>query len=86
MTPVDLQNLPLEMAQQVFPPLWVVYMRPDDFPGGYVVRVWWGMTPEPDGFTCATLAEARAHIRDAGGCFRMDPQQGDAEHVLETWL
>jgi hypothetical protein len=84
--PVDLQALPLHMARVVFPPMWVVYERPADFPSGYVVRLWWGMTPEPKAHTCATITQARLFIRDAGGCYRMDPQQGDEPQVLETWL
>ena len=74
------------MARVVFPPMWVVYMRPDDFPMGYVVRVWWGMTPEPEARTFATLLDARQAIVDAGGCHRMDPQLGDEPQVFETWL
>lgn len=84
--PVDLQALPLHMARQVFPPLWVVYERPADYPTGYVVRLWWGMTPEPASYRAATLTQARQFVRDAGGCHRMDRQLGDEPQVLETWL
>jgi hypothetical protein len=84
--PVDLQALPLHMARQVFPPLWVVCERPVDFPDGYTVRVWWGMTPEPQAQGFATLELARAFIADAGGCFRFARQQGDEWPVCESWL
>jgi hypothetical protein len=84
--PVDLQALPLEMARQVFPPMWAVYERPADYPTGYVVRLWWGMTPEPKAHRCATLLQARLFIRDAGGCVQFARQQGDEPQILETWL
>lgn len=84
--PVDFEALPLDVARQIFPPLWVVYMRPDDFPAGYVVRLWYGMTPEPDAYRCATLADARRYVFVCGGSYRFDPQQGDAPAVCESWL
>jgi len=83
---VDLEQLPLDMARTVFPPLWVVYFHPEDFPDDYVVRLWWGMTPEPKCHRFATLGQARVFIRDAGGCVKFGWQQGDAESVLESWL
>lgn len=76
----------LAHAREIFPPIWVVYMRPDDFPTGYVVRCWWGMVPDPHGEKCATLAQAREYIATQGGCFLMGPQFGDPDSVLESWL
>ena len=83
---MDLQALPLHMARTVFPPMWVVYERPADFPSGYVVRLWWGMTPEPDAHRFARLMQARQFIVDAGGCVRFARQLGDEPQVLESWL
>lgn len=76
----------LDQARQIFPPCWVVYMRPDDYPDGYVVRCWWGVVAEPDAFRCATLVEAREYIAAAGGCFMLGTQDGDPDVILETWL
>ena len=78
--------MPLSRARVVFPPLWVVYERPADFPMGYVVRLWWGLTPEPVAHPFSTLRQARLFILDAGGCARFAPQQGDEPQVLESWL
>jgi len=84
--PVDLQALPLHMARVVFPPMWVVCERPLDFPDGWTVRVWWGMTPEPRGYGFATLELARGFIQRNGGCVRFERQQGDDPVVCESWL
>jgi hypothetical protein len=83
---LDLQALPLEHARKVFPPLWVVYFHPSDYPLDYVVRVHWGMTQEPTCEVFNTLGECRAFIRDAGGCVQFAHQQGEAECILESWL
>jgi len=78
--------LTLEEARKVFPPMWTIYDRPTDFPESYVVRLWWGVTPEPDAHSFPTLAEAREHVAIHGGCFYIPRAPSDDPAVLETWL
>lgn len=77
---------PLEVAREIFPPIWVIYERPADFPGGYVVRVWYGLTPETYGHGCGTLEDARRYARACGACVPMDRADTDPPSVLEAWL
>lgn len=76
----------LDEARVIFPPMWTVYDRPRDFVDGYVVRLWWGLVPEPTMKTFSTLTEARAHVANEGGCFRIPREAADDPAVLETWL
>lgn len=80
------QPLPLDEARKKFPPIWVVYERPLDFPDGWVVRQWWGTTPEPRGYGFATLELARQFVHQQGGSVLLAPIPGDQPHIRETWL
>jgi hypothetical protein len=77
---------PLEVARTIFPPVWVLYERPDDFPDAYLVRAWYGLTPDNRGQVCASLDEAREYIRACGGCVPLDRADSDPPSVLEAWL
>jgi hypothetical protein len=76
----------LEHARKIFPPIWVVYVNPADWPGKVVVRCWWGMCPEPTAMVCDTLTDARERIALAGGCVPMMPGAGDDPVIAECWL
>jgi hypothetical protein len=80
------QPYPLEVAREIFPPVWVVYDHPADFPGGYVVRVWYGLTPEPNAHGFETVDDARGYIVACGGHVPMDRADTDPPCVLEAWL
>lgn len=77
---------PLEEARKIFPPMWTVYDRPKEHPDSYVVRLWWGETPEEHAWVFDTLIEARFMIENAGGCFCIPREPNDDPAVLETWL
>lgn len=79
-------HLPLSRAREIFPPIWVIYSHPADFPAGFVVRVWFGLTPEPFGQRAATLEEARAVVYQCGGSVRMERSARDAPVILESWI
>ena len=72
-------------AEQL-PPIWVVYAQPAEFPDGFVVRVWWGLTPEPGAYYCRTLAQARQYIGRCGGAIRMERADRDQPHIAECWI
>lgn len=79
--------MPLDQAREIFPPVWVIYRHPVEHPSGYLVRVWYGMTPEPDGERCATIVEAREYAVGCGASFPFAHQVGrEAEHIAESWL
>ena len=77
---------PLEEARKLFPPMWTIYDHPRDHPDSFVVRLWWGETPEPDAHPYPTLVQAREHVAEHGGCFRIPREPNDDPAVLETWL
>lgn len=76
----------LDEARVIFPPMWTVYDHPRDFADGYVVRLWWGEIPEPQGEAFSTLAQARAYVAKEGGCFCIPRSETDSPSILETWM
>jgi hypothetical protein len=80
------EMMTLELARERMPPIWVIYERPTDFPEHFVVRVWWGETPEPVACLAATLFEARDLAIEAGACMRMERSEKDAPCIVETWI
>lgn len=83
----DPAPLPLDHARKIFPPVWVIYRHPQDYPTGYVVRVWYGLTPDPYGEPCASLVEAREYAVESGASFPLAHAPGlEADHIVESWL
>lgn len=78
--------LTLEAARKVFPPMWVIYDHPSDFPNDYVVRLCWGMFKEPDCAQFQTLIAAREYANENGGCFCIPRDPDDDPVIVETWL
>jgi hypothetical protein len=76
----------LPEARVRFPPIWVIYDRPADYPDHYVVRVWYGLHPEPRCWLFESLQQARDHIEREGGSVRMDRANTDEIIIVETWL
>ena len=74
----------LREARAKFPPLFAVYRSPRDFPQQWVVRVWWGFTPEPIACVCDTLQEARESVPH--GSILLPRQDGDDPVLFETWI
>lgn len=80
-----------EAPEAVFMEHWVIYERPLDFPGGYVLRRW-TIVPNDNGFRPDRLAQYFPTLKSARmavpeGLFRIPrhPTEDDAA-VLETWL
>jgi len=76
----------LEEAKKCFPPIWVVYDRPRDFPTSLVVRIWYGEVADPGGALYPSLPHARAAILNAGGSVKLARHPEDDPCIAETWL
>jgi len=76
----------LSDARTKFPPIWVVYERPHDFPEHWVVRVWWGNVPEPIAKLCHSLMHARRVIVAEGGSVKLVRAAGDDAVIAESWI
>jgi hypothetical protein len=76
----------LEDARKRFPPIWVVCDRPRDYPDHFVVRVWFGLVPEPRCWLFESLQQAREHVVLDGASVRMGRAPTDDQTIVETWL
>lgn len=74
----------LEAARAIFPPIWVIYRAPRDFPRHWVIRVWYGETPEPIACVCDTIGEARECV--PWGSVKLALHQEDDAAIFETWI
>jgi hypothetical protein len=86
--PVDTAQQPmsLEEARNRFPPIWIIYGHPKDYPFHFVVRRWYGLIPAAIGCLCDTLVEARECAAEQGGDFPLGRRQGDDPSILEVWI
>lgn len=78
--------MPLEEARHKFPPIWVVYDHPTDFPDRFVSRLCFGLTAAPDLLQADTLEELRAMIRRTGCAERIERSVCDDPCIVECWL
>lgn len=76
----------LEEAALAFPPMWTIYDHPRDFPGHFVIRVWYGAFVTPEIWLRPTLEAAREVVWANGGgfCFLRDPN--DEPQIVESWI
>ena len=79
------EALPLEVARARMPPIWVIYDHPKDFPAHFVVRVWYGLTPDPQVHVFDTLDAARAAVIQRGACANCRAEC-DEPVIAEVWL
>lgn len=83
----DPPPMDLDQARQIFPPCWVIYFRAAEFPTGYLVRVWYGMTPEPLAYPFTTVVEAREYAVASGASFPFAHGVGrESDAIVESWL
>ena len=61
-----------------------VYNRPEDFPGGYIARLFNGIEPTCKSITGETLEEIRAGIPE--GYTRITRDSQDVLSLVETWI
>lgn len=76
----------LAEARRDFPPLWVIYERPRDWPNGYVARLWYGLKPTDDRACYPTLLEARSYVIGRGACVMLNRWPDDDPAIKEAWL
>jgi len=76
----------LRLARQQFPPIWVIYDHPRDYPDGYVVRVWYGMHAWPEATRVATIDAAREYAQRCGACVLMPRDASDDPVIAESWI
>lgn len=81
------KELTFEEARAQFPPMWVIYDHPRDFPKSWVVRRWYGPHPDHSWLAIApSLQAARDAACIAGGNVMMDRSPGDDPVIVEVWL
>ena len=76
----------LARAREQFAPIWTIYDHPLDQPEHFVVRVWWGILPDPAGYLFATLDAAREWIEQEGGSVKLMRNAGDDRVIVESWI
>jgi hypothetical protein len=74
----------LENARRMFPPVWVIYRHPKDFPRHWVVRVFYGETPSPVACLCGTIGEAREQV--PRWSVKLAAHPDDDAVIFETWI
>lgn len=79
-------RLPLDEARKIYPPVWTIYANPSDYPGKWVVRQWFGETPDPMAGVCDSLELARDLVWRAGGSFCLHRAADDDPAIHETWI
>lgn len=80
-------SLPYAGPKYGMPPIWQIHRAPDDRPDcAYVVRVHYGLRPEPDAVPFETLQAARSAIVEAGASYCLGRMAGDAPDLVESWI
>ena len=72
-------------AKKAYPPIWVIYDHPADYPRWFVVRVWNGEFP---GEMCrrATLDMARKAAWTMGAEVKLPRSAFDDVKIVESWI
>ena len=73
-------------AAKRFPPIWILYDHPDDIPGAFVVRCWYGEVAHPDAFLTQYLEHARAYCREQGASVPLGRHPADDPKIMEMWI
>lgn len=69
-----------------YPPIWVIYDHPADFPNHFVVRVTWGLFKSPFAQLAPDLEGARRLAIDGGASFCLGRDPGDDPVIAECWI
>jgi hypothetical protein len=80
------EPISLEEAKRRFPPMWVIYNRPLDFPECMVCRLWYGDMPTDEVMLGDSLEQMRRKVMRAGGCFNLGRFIDDEPHIVECWV
>lgn len=69
-----------------FPPMWLVFDRPLDYPNHFVVRVHWGPWGEKRLQLAPTLELARLAVQMEGGSYNLGRKPLDDPKLYEVWV
>jgi hypothetical protein len=75
----------IEEAMKRFPPLYVIYRKPKDFPDEIVMRVWFGLTPHT-AFGFDHIEQARNLASRMGACTLLPRHPNDDPVIVESWI
>jgi hypothetical protein len=78
------RNPPVTPAS--FPPIWVIYDHPRDYPEHYVVRVAYGGWQEARVQLAGTIELARQAALTEGASVRLARFPGEDPVIAETWI
>lgn len=73
-------------ASRRYPPMWVIYDHPRDYPDNFVVRCWYGTEAELHCKLADSIEHARALVVNAGGCWPLGRMDNDDRAIVEVWL
>jgi len=76
----------MSRARRHFPPIWVIYDHPRDFPGHFVVRIAWGLDMAPLAQLAPTLEAARRLAIENGASFCLGRHPTDDPCIAECWI
>ena len=77
-----------EEARKYLPPIWTIYENPREYPGKFVVRVWWGeyADTEREAKILDTLTEAREWCVLDGAGAQLARHADDDPCIVESWI
>lgn len=75
----------LAEAKKKFPPIWVIYDHPKDFPDSVVVRIFWGEVPDTLTQHFLSIASARRHML-CRGRLPLPRDASDDPVIVESWI
>ncbi len=76
----------IRAARQRYPPIWVIYDHPRDFPDHFVVRIAWGLVKSPVAQLAPTLEAARRIAWKGGASFCLGRDSTDDPAIAESWI
>jgi len=79
-------SLPLDEARRIYPPIWVVYANPADFPGEWVARTWYGEVASAEVIRAGDLVTLRDRLVRAGASIQLARHADDDPVIREAWI
>lgn len=73
-------------ARKSFPPMWVIYDHPSDYPQYFVARLWFGTISAPDIKLCSNLALLRDAVASTGASYNLGRSTADDPAIVELWI
>lgn len=80
------EALSLTEAKKRYPPMWVIYDHPTDYPDNVVVRLWYGEAPTMEVSVHSDVVGARAQCALNGASMPLSRGANDDPKIVETWI